>query len=97
MFKISQTGKKSCFLVPQLQSPNEENRESACTSIANFVSDKGTVRGLLQLNVVKILGPLVLDPSWNIRLRALGALRYLQASQFTFVSLQMNTLKRIKV
>ncbi|KAH3775852.1 HEAT repeat-containing protein 3-like [Dreissena polymorpha] len=64
-------------LIEKLQSPNEENRESACTTIANFVSNPEASKGLLKLNVVRILGPLVLDPSWEIRHRSLGALRNL--------------------
>ncbi|WAR11769.1 HEAT3-like protein [Mya arenaria] len=64
-------------VIEKLQSPNEDNRESACTSIASFVSHPGTAQALLKLNVVKILAPLVLDGSWDIRHRALGALRNL--------------------
>lgn len=64
-------------IIEKLQSPNEENRECACTTIAGLVSHPGTLTELLKLNVVKILGPLVLDHSWDIRHRALGALRNL--------------------
>jgi len=39
------------------------------------VSEPGAVQGFLKLNVVKILAPLVLDPSWDVRHKALGALR----------------------
>lgn len=64
-------------IVEKLQSPNEENRECACTSIAGLVSNPSTLAAFLKLNVIKIIGPLVLDHSWDIRHRALGALRNL--------------------
>ncbi|XP_053391759.1 HEAT repeat-containing protein 3-like [Mercenaria mercenaria] len=64
-------------IVEKLQSPNEENRECACTAIAGLASHPGTLAAFLKLNVIKILGPLVLDHSWDIRHRALGALRNL--------------------
>lgn len=59
----------------QLQSPNLETRECGCTTIASLVSQQGAVESLLKLNVIKILAPLVLDSSWDVRHKALGALR----------------------
>lgn len=76
-------------VIEKLQSPNDENRECACTTVAGLVSHPGTLEALLKLNVVKILGPLVLDHSWDIRRRALGALRNLSVDGGTAVCEEM--------
>ncbi|KAL4234956.1 ribosomal large subunit biogenesis [Mactra antiquata] len=77
------------LVIEKLQSPNEENRECACMTIANLVSHQGALQALLKLNVVKILGPLVLDHSWDIRHRALGALRNLSIDGGSTVCIEM--------
>lgn len=61
----------------KLGSPNEEDREWGCTSVASLVSQPANISVLLENNVVKILGPLILDNSLQVRHKALGALRNL--------------------
>ena len=60
----------------QLQSPAEDARECGCATVAGFVSEPGAIQQLMKHNVVKILAPLVLDSSPDVRLKALGALRW---------------------
>ncbi|XP_033729218.1 HEAT repeat-containing protein 3-like, partial [Pecten maximus] len=64
-------------LVEKLTSTNEDERECGCTGIAGLVSQPQAITCLLQQNVVRILAPLILDPSIQVRHRALGALRNL--------------------
>lgn len=64
-------------LVEKLNSTNEDERECGCTGIAGLVSQPEAITCLLQQNVVRILAPLILDPSVQVRHRALGALRNL--------------------
>lgn len=64
-------------LVDKLTSPNEDQRECGCTGIAGLISQPRAITCLLQHNVVRILAPLILDTSLQVRHRALGALRNL--------------------
>ncbi|KAJ8302516.1 hypothetical protein KUTeg_018912 [Tegillarca granosa] len=64
-------------ILEKLGSPNEEDREWGCTSVASLVSQPANISVLLENNVVKILGPLILDNSLQVRHKALGALRNL--------------------
>ncbi|OWF45096.1 HEAT repeat-containing protein 3-like [Mizuhopecten yessoensis] len=64
-------------LIEKLTSTNEDERECGCTGIAGLVSQPQAITCLLQHNVVRILAPLILDPSIQVRHRALGALRNL--------------------
>ena len=65
-----------CVLFVQLSSPSEDERECSCTTIANLVVQPTAIFTLLQHNIVKILAPLILDPSLQVRVKALGALRF---------------------
>lgn len=60
----------------QLQSAEESTRECGCGTLAALASQAGALPVLLSNNVVRILAPLVMDPSPCVRHRALGALRY---------------------
>lgn len=59
-----------------MNAPSEEERECSCSTIANLVSQPSAVKLLLQHNIVKILAPVMLDVNPDIRVKALGALRY---------------------
>ncbi|KAK3086841.1 hypothetical protein FSP39_024298 [Pinctada imbricata] len=61
----------------QLNSSSEDERECSCTTIANLVSQPSAVFTLLQHNIVKIVAPLMLDTSLQVRVKAIGALRNL--------------------
>ena len=63
------------YLSFQLSSTNSEERECGCGTIANFVSQTEVIPQLLKTNVIKIMGPLMVDPSQNVRCAAIGALR----------------------
>ncbi|XP_041375452.1 HEAT repeat-containing protein 3-like [Gigantopelta aegis] len=62
-------------IIEKLQSPNTEDKEVACSTLANLVTQNGAIPILLQQNVIKILAPLIVDTNPHIRHVALGALR----------------------
>ncbi|XP_076470018.1 HEAT repeat-containing protein 3-like [Babylonia areolata] len=62
-------------VLDQLQSAEESTRECGCGTLAAIASQPGALPVLLKNNVVRILAPLVIDPSPCVRHRALGALR----------------------
>lgn len=64
-------------LIEQLQSPECECRLVACTTVATLVSDPNIIPSLMQHDVVRILGPLIVDPNVYIQNSAVGALRNL--------------------
>ena len=63
------------LLILQLKSRSSEERECGCGTIANFVSQAGVIPQLLRINIIKIMGPLMMDPSQNVRCAAVGAFR----------------------
>ncbi|XP_067652836.1 HEAT repeat-containing protein 3-like [Haliotis asinina] len=67
-------------VIEQLQSVNVETRECGCSTLANLVSQPEVIPLLLQHNIVKIVAPLIVDPSPHIRHVSLGALRNLSVS-----------------
>ena len=75
MYKVSLKNCCCFFIKLQLQSPGEEARECGCATIAGLVSEPGAIQQLMKLDVVKILAPLMLDNSLDVRCKALGALR----------------------
>lgn len=66
-------------LLEKLQSPSADVREFACASISRVVQQSHTIPGFLQRDVVKRLGPMLLDNSVAVRETATGALRNLSA------------------
>ena len=72
----------------QLQSPVEDARECGCTTVAGFVSEPGAIEQLMKHQVVKILAPLVLDKCPDVRLKALGALRYINIIPYFYPGFQ---------
>nr|XP_054772317.1 HEAT repeat-containing protein 3-like [Lytechinus pictus] len=68
---------KTVGVLEKLQSSSAEERECACTSLANLVQDPQALQTLVQQKAVRSLGPLLVDPSSGIREAAAGALRNL--------------------
>ncbi|CAL8360489.1 unnamed protein product [Gadus morhua 'NCC'] len=66
-------------LLEKLQSPSADVREFACASISRVVQQSQTIPSFLQRDVVKRLGPMLLDCSLAVRETAAGALRNLSA------------------
>ncbi|KAG7274927.1 hypothetical protein CRUP_002337, partial [Coryphaenoides rupestris] len=66
-------------LLEKLQSPSADVREFACASISRVVQQSQAIPGFLQRDVVKRLGPMLLDCSLAVRETAAGALRNLSA------------------
>uniref|UniRef100_A0A7M4FT07 HEAT repeat containing 3 n=1 Tax=Crocodylus porosus TaxID=8502 RepID=A0A7M4FT07_CROPO len=64
---------------PPLQNPSAEVREFACASISKLLQQKHTIPDFLQRDVVRCLGPMLLDQSLAVRETAAGALRNLSA------------------
>ncbi|XP_044125641.1 LOW QUALITY PROTEIN: HEAT repeat-containing protein 3 [Bufo gargarizans] len=64
-------------LLHKLQSPSPEVREFACASISKLVQQKQVIPAFLQRDVVRCLGPLLLDKCMSVRETAAGALRNL--------------------
>ncbi|KAL8560896.1 hypothetical protein ACOMHN_059080 [Nucella lapillus] len=62
-------------VLDKLQSGEESVRECGCKTLAALASQPGALPVLFGNNVVRILAPLVIDPSPYVRHRALGALR----------------------
>ncbi|KFV90095.1 HEAT repeat-containing protein 3, partial [Eurypyga helias] len=63
----------------QLQHPSPEVREYACASISRLLQQKHVIPTFLQRDVVRCLGPLLMDHSLAVRETAAGALRNLSA------------------
>ncbi|MBN3280367.1 HEAT3 protein, partial [Polyodon spathula] len=64
-------------LLVQLQSPSPDIREFACASISRLVQQTQVIPSFLQRDVVRCLGPMLLDKSFAVRETAAGALRNL--------------------
>ncbi|XP_055955315.1 HEAT repeat-containing protein 3 [Patella vulgata] len=64
-------------VLEKLQSGSVEEREIGCSILVSLVSQQEAVPVLLKHNIIKILGPLIVDPSPDVRCRSLGALRNL--------------------
>ncbi|MGH0144007.1 UNVERIFIED_CONTAM: hypothetical protein FKN15_014909, partial [Acipenser sinensis] len=62
-----------------LQSPSPDIREFACASISRLVQQTQIIPSFLQRDVVRCLGPMLLDKSFAVRETAAGALRNLSA------------------
>ncbi|NWI98274.1 HEAT3 protein, partial [Crypturellus undulatus] len=63
----------------QLQHPSAEVREFACASISKLLQQKHLIPTFLHRDVVRCLGPMLLDHSLAVRETAAGALRNLSA------------------
>ncbi|NXS11278.1 HEAT3 protein, partial [Neodrepanis coruscans] len=63
----------------QLQHPSAEVREYACASISKLLQQQQVIPAFLQRDVVRCLGPLLMDHSLAVRETAAGALRNLSA------------------
>lgn len=66
-------------LLEKLQSPSPDIREFACASISRLVQQTQIIPSFLQRDVVRCLGPMLLDKSFAVRETAAGALRNLSA------------------
>ncbi|KAG8144106.1 putative HEAT repeat-containing protein [Naja naja] len=66
-------------LLEKLQHPNADVREFACANISKMLQQQQTIPAFVQQDVVRRLGPLLLDPSVVVRETAAGALRNLSA------------------
>ncbi|TRY65130.1 hypothetical protein DNTS_022285 [Danionella cerebrum] len=66
-------------LLDKLLSPSADVREYACANISRVVQQTQSIPGFLRRDVVKKLGPLLLDRSLAVRETAAGALRNLSA------------------
>ncbi|KAH0619628.1 hypothetical protein JD844_000420, partial [Phrynosoma platyrhinos] len=63
----------------KLQHPSADVREFACASISKLLQQKQTIPAFVQRDVVRCLGPMLLDQSLAVRETATGALRNLSA------------------
>lgn len=68
---------KTLPLVEKLTSAIPTERECACAGLANLVFDRGAIPALLQQDVVRRLGPLLIDDNRGIQEGAAGTLRNL--------------------
>uniref|UniRef100_A0A8C9MMD6 HEAT repeat containing 3 n=1 Tax=Serinus canaria TaxID=9135 RepID=A0A8C9MMD6_SERCA len=66
-------------LTVKLQHPSAEVREYACASISQLLQQKQVIPAFVQRDVVRCLGPLLMDHSLAVRETAAGALRNLSA------------------
>ncbi|XP_062355765.1 HEAT repeat-containing protein 3 [Cinclus cinclus] len=66
-------------LLEKLQHPSAEVREYACASISKLLQQKHVIPAFVQRDVVRCLGPLLMDHSLAVRETAAGALRNLSA------------------
>ncbi|XP_048371779.1 HEAT repeat-containing protein 3 [Sphaerodactylus townsendi] len=66
-------------LLEKLQDPSADVREFACASISKLLQQKQTIPAFVQRDVVRCLGPMLLDQSLAVRETATGALRNLSA------------------
>ncbi|KAL9976106.1 hypothetical protein ACROYT_G013356 [Oculina patagonica] len=70
-------GVKTLPLVEKLTSALSSERECACAGLANLVFDHGAIPALLQQDVVRRLGPMLIDDNRGIQEGAAGTLRNL--------------------
>ncbi|XP_028665096.1 HEAT repeat-containing protein 3 isoform X1 [Erpetoichthys calabaricus] len=66
-------------LLEKLQDPCPDVREYACASISRLVQETRVIPSFLQQDVVRCLGPMLLDKSIAVQETAAGALRNLSA------------------
>ncbi|KAL8194949.1 UNVERIFIED_CONTAM: HEAT repeat-containing protein 3 [Gekko kuhli] len=66
-------------LLEKLQHPSADVREFACASISKVLQQKQTIPAFVQRDVVRCLGPMLLDQRLAVRETAAGALRNLSA------------------
>ncbi|XP_057252537.1 HEAT repeat-containing protein 3 isoform X1 [Pezoporus wallicus] len=66
-------------LLEKVQHPSAEVREYACASISKLLQEQQAIPAFLQRDVVRCLGPLLMDYSLAVRETAAGALRNLSA------------------
>ncbi|XP_031565135.1 HEAT repeat-containing protein 3-like [Actinia tenebrosa] len=71
---------KTLPLLQKLASPAAEEKECACAGLANLVFEPGAVPVLIRQDVVRRLGPLLIDDNRSIQEAAAGALRNLSLS-----------------
>ncbi|XP_061450038.1 HEAT repeat-containing protein 3 [Rhineura floridana] len=72
-------GSPAAELLEKLQHPSADVREFACASISKLLQQKQTIPAFVQRDVVRCLGPMLLDKSLAVRETAAGALRNLSA------------------
>ncbi|XP_054856495.1 HEAT repeat-containing protein 3 [Eublepharis macularius] len=72
-------GSPAAELLEKLQHPSADVRELACASISKLLQQKQTIPAFVQRDVVRSLGPMLLDQSLAVRETATGALRNLSA------------------
>uniref|UniRef100_A0A8C3P7W5 HEAT repeat containing 3 n=1 Tax=Chrysemys picta bellii TaxID=8478 RepID=A0A8C3P7W5_CHRPI len=72
-------GSSAAELLEKLQHPSADVREFACASISKMLQQKHAIPAFLQRDVVRCLGPMLLDQSLAVRETAAGALRNLSA------------------
>ncbi|XP_061226113.1 HEAT repeat-containing protein 3 isoform X2 [Neopsephotus bourkii] len=66
-------------LLEKVQHPSAEVREYACASISKLLQEQQAIPAFLQRDVIRCLGPLLMDYSLAVRETAAGALRNLSA------------------
>ncbi|KAL7978934.1 hypothetical protein Chor_013423 [Crotalus horridus] len=79
MSSLSHLLQRLTFRDNPLQHPNADVREFACANISKMLQQQQTIPAFVQRDVVRRLGPLLLDPSLVVRETAAGALRNLSA------------------
>uniref|UniRef100_A0A8D0GTH6 HEAT repeat containing 3 n=1 Tax=Sphenodon punctatus TaxID=8508 RepID=A0A8D0GTH6_SPHPU len=77
--EAEQGGSPAAELLEKLQHPSADMREYACASISKLMQQKQAIPAFLQRDVVRCLGPMLLDQSLAVRETAAGALRNLSA------------------
>ncbi|XP_065185192.1 HEAT repeat-containing protein 3-like [Sycon ciliatum] len=68
-------------ILQKLASPSLEERHCSCLSLANIVLDEESATRLLEEDLVRKIGPLLVDPDRSVREAAAGALRNLSLCQ----------------
>lgn len=87
--KDASVGVKTLPLVEKLTSAVSTERECACASLANLVFDHAAIPALLQQDIVRRLGPLLIDDNRGIQEGAAGTLRNLSISGGSEVCIKM--------
>ncbi|XP_032225464.2 HEAT repeat-containing protein 3 isoform X2 [Nematostella vectensis] len=82
-------GGKTLPLLQKLSSSTLEEKQCACAGLANLVFEPGAVPVLLNQDVVRRLGPLLIDSNRSVQEAAAGALRNLSVSGGTDVCVKM--------
>lgn len=72
-------GEPAADLLQKVQHPSAEVREYACASISKLLQEQHAIPAFLRRDVVRCLGPLLMDYSLAVRETAAGALRNLSA------------------